>query len=64
MHDTHAGAGSYAIASDHMQKTGEYRDGIARLLDNRTGVGVIDQYVALVKNSTRWASSPSIRVRR
>ena len=66
VHDTHAGAGSYAIASDHMQKTGEYRDGIARLLDNRTGVGVIDQYVALVKKLnpvgklTEYPGSPLI----
>ena len=66
VHDTHAGAGSYTIASDHMQKTGEYRDGIARLLDNRTGVGVIDQYVALVKKLnpvgklTEYPGSPLI----
>ena len=33
--DTHAGAGVYALESDHAQKTGEYIDGIARLW-NRT----------------------------
>ena len=49
VHDTHGGAGNYLIDSDHMQKTGEYRDGIERLWDKRTEVGVIDQYVKLVK---------------
>jgi 23S rRNA (adenine2030-N6)-methyltransferase len=33
--DTHAGAGQYALDSDHARKTGEYIDGIARLW-NRT----------------------------
>lgn len=32
-HDSHAGAGEYPIDSAHMQKTGEYASGIARLLD-------------------------------
>lgn len=49
VHDTHSGAGSYLVSSDHMQKTGEYRDGIARLIDQRTEIGVIDQYVNLIK---------------
>ncbi len=30
--DTHAGAGSYDLGSQEAQKTGEYREGIARLL--------------------------------
>ncbi len=49
VHDTHSGAGNYLIDSTHMQKTGEFHDGIEKLLDQRTGVGVIDQYVKLVK---------------
>lgn len=31
--DTHAGAGRYALESDHAQKLGEWRDGIGRLWD-------------------------------
>ncbi|MED5389943.1 MAG: 23S rRNA (adenine(2030)-N(6))-methyltransferase RlmJ [Pseudomonadota bacterium] len=49
VHDTHGGAGSYLIDSEHMQKTGEYRDGIQRLWEGRTEIGVIDQYVKLVR---------------
>ncbi|HBY49862.1 MAG TPA: 23S rRNA (adenine(2030)-N(6))-methyltransferase RlmJ, partial [Alcanivorax sp.] len=29
VHDTHGGAGVYEVASEHMQKTGEYQEGIA-----------------------------------
>ncbi|MCG8439762.1 MAG: 23S rRNA (adenine(2030)-N(6))-methyltransferase RlmJ [Pseudomonadales bacterium] len=66
VHDTHGGAGNYLIDSDHMQKTGEYRDGIERLWDKRTEVGVIDQYVKLVKQLNpvgklrEYPGSPSI----
>ncbi len=49
VHDTHSGAGNYLIDSEHMQKTGEFHDGIEKLLDHRTEIGVIDQYVKLVK---------------
>ncbi|MCG8393164.1 MAG: 23S rRNA (adenine(2030)-N(6))-methyltransferase RlmJ [Pseudomonadales bacterium] len=49
VHDTHGGAGGYLIDSGHMQKTGEYRDGIERLWDRRTEIGVIDQYVKLIR---------------
>lgn len=36
--DTHAGRGEYDLADAHAQKTGEYRDGIARLWE-RSGLG-------------------------
>jgi len=69
VHDTHAGAGRYAIASEHMQKTSEYQDGIAKLFGKRTGVGVIDQYVSLVEKLnpvgrlTDYPGSPQISAR-
>ncbi len=69
VHDTHAGAGRYAIASEHMQKTGEYQDGIAKLFGKRTGFGVIDQYVSLVEKLnpvgrlTDYPGSPLISAR-
>ncbi|WP_333797525.1 23S rRNA (adenine(2030)-N(6))-methyltransferase RlmJ [Rheinheimera sp.] len=31
-HDSHAGAGLYSLASEQSQKTGEYKDGIGRLM--------------------------------
>ncbi|MDX1802906.1 MAG: 23S rRNA (adenine(2030)-N(6))-methyltransferase RlmJ [Alcanivorax sp.] len=49
VHDTHAGAGSYVIASEHMQKTGEYQDGIGRLFGQRFGDPLLDRYLALVE---------------
>ncbi|WP_040296681.1 23S rRNA (adenine(2030)-N(6))-methyltransferase RlmJ [Alcanivorax hongdengensis] len=48
VHDTHGGAGSYAIANEHMQKTGEYVDGIGRLFGQRFGDPLLDRYLTLV----------------
>ncbi|MEQ9508759.1 MAG: 23S rRNA (adenine(2030)-N(6))-methyltransferase RlmJ [Alloalcanivorax xenomutans] len=48
VHDTHGGAGRYAIDDAHMQKTGEYVDGIARLFGERTGVAAVDRYLSVV----------------
>src|SRR6476619_4212881 len=31
--DTHAGAGSYSLASEEAERTGEWRDGIGRVLE-------------------------------
>ena len=41
VHDTHGGAGVYEVASEHMQKTGEYQEGIARLYGASTGLPLI-----------------------
>ena len=35
--DTHAGIGLYDLSSTEAQKTGEWRDGIGRVLDARPG---------------------------
>lgn len=47
--DTHAGAGLYRVDSPSMQKTGEYRQGISRLLGKRFGVDSLDRYLALIE---------------
>lgn len=49
LHDSHGGAGLYDIDTEHMQKTGEYREGIGRLYGGTTGVAVIDRYLEVVK---------------
>jgi 23S rRNA (adenine2030-N6)-methyltransferase len=47
-HDTHSGSGGYAIHSPDMQKNAEYQNGIGKLFGRKTGVDVIDQYIALI----------------
>ncbi len=56
--DTHAGAGAYTLASEHAQKTLEYRDGIERLwdLDKKDDLlanTTVARYLELVKEFNR-----------
>lgn len=48
-HDTHAGAGFYALSSKEAQKTGEFENGIGRLYQHKLPQGLLSQYVALVR---------------
>jgi 23S rRNA (adenine2030-N6)-methyltransferase len=62
--DTHAGAGGYALLSDHAQKTREYEAGIGRLWNRDDLPEPVADYVRLVKefNQTvglqRYPGSP------
>ena len=47
--DTHAGAGVYALDSEHAEKLGEYRDGIGRLWDRQDLPPLLTDYVAEVR---------------
>lgn len=47
--DTHSGAGLYALDSEHAEKLGEYRDGIARLWERTDLPPMIADYVAEVR---------------
>lgn len=47
--DTHAGAGRYDLASVEAQKTGEYRDGIGRLLAAGETPPALAPYLAVVR---------------
>lgn len=48
-HDTHAGAGVYALCSKEAKKTGEFETGISRLYHQKLPKGLLSQYVNLVK---------------
>ncbi|MCC2096396.1 MAG: 23S rRNA (adenine(2030)-N(6))-methyltransferase RlmJ [Hyphomicrobiales bacterium] len=71
--DTHAGIGSYDLAGDEATRTGEWRDGIARLLDADIPSGIeplLDPYLAIVRewlasggsggHKPRYPGSPSL----
>lgn len=58
--DTHAGIGGYDLASSEAQRTGEWRSGIGRLLEQRVAPPLSD-YLALVRAAgapARYPGSP------
>src|SRR5262245_54802572 len=58
--DTHAGAGTYDLSHASSQRSGEYRDGIARLLDV-PGASLppeVTEYVRLVRDAAGAGHSP------
>ncbi|NJA04250.1 23S rRNA (adenine(2030)-N(6))-methyltransferase RlmJ [Methylomonas sp. MED-D] len=64
--DTHAGAGKYALKSEFAQKTGEYREGIARLWDEKQPLPLLRDYLAAVRAENtgnrlaRYPGSPQL----
>jgi 23S rRNA (adenine2030-N6)-methyltransferase len=67
--DTHAGIGSYDLSSIEAQKTGEWREGIGRLIDAvlpSEAAGILEPYLATVrrendgKGIVRYPGSPQI----
>lgn len=56
--DLHAGRGSYDLAGDEARRTGEWRSGIGRLLDDPPAA--LSDYVALVRRLGLYPGSPAI----
>jgi len=56
--DTHAGLGRYDLLSDPAERTGEWRAGIARLLDGPPSP--LADYVALVERLGLYPGSPAL----
>lgn len=56
--DSHAGAGQYDLITGPAARTGEWRDGIQRLLDSP--VPALDRYLALVREIGLYPGSPSL----
>jgi 23S rRNA (adenine2030-N6)-methyltransferase len=56
--DTHAGAGRYDLAADPAERTGEWRAGIGRLLDDPPPP--LADYVALVGRCGLYPGSPAL----
>ena len=48
--DSHSGAGMYQLEDEYAQKTGEYKDGIAKLIDNEDLPEALQPYIDLVKD--------------
>jgi 23S rRNA (adenine2030-N6)-methyltransferase len=56
--DTHAGIGTYDVMSDQAERTGEWREGIGRLLG--AAPEALAEYVALVEQLGMYPGSPAI----
>jgi 23S rRNA (adenine2030-N6)-methyltransferase len=69
--DSHAGAGHYDLSGTEAQKTGEWRDGIGRVLDASDAPPIIVRYVAAVRAAqtpetdgvTLYPGSPRLALR-
>ncbi|ASP47387.1 23S rRNA (adenine(2030)-N(6))-methyltransferase RlmJ [Cognaticolwellia beringensis] len=51
--DSHSGAGMYQLADEYAQKTGEYKDGIAKLIGNNDLPEALQPFIDLVKDLNR-----------
>ncbi len=48
--DSHSGAGMYSLEDEYAQKTGEYKDGIAKLIDLQNIPDELSPYIELIKS--------------
>jgi len=48
--DSHSGAGMYQLTEEYAQKTGEYKQGIAKLINNDDVPDALEEYIALIKS--------------
>lgn len=47
--DSHSGAGIYQLKDEYAQKTGEYKDGIAKLINNDDLPEALEPYIDIIK---------------
>ncbi|AAZ24585.1 23S rRNA (adenine(2030)-N(6))-methyltransferase RlmJ [Colwellia psychrerythraea] len=48
--DSHSGAGMYQLADEYAQKTGEYKDGIAKIINDEDAPESLEPYLSLIKS--------------
>lgn len=48
--DSHSGAGMYKLTDDYAQKTGEYKQGIAKLINNTDIPESLEEYITLIQS--------------
>ena len=56
--DTHAGCGQYDLSSEEAQKTGEWKNGIGRLLDSEDPA--LQDYLSAVRDLGLYPGSPAL----
>lgn len=58
--DSHSGAGMYQLEDEYAQKTAEYKDGIAKLIDNEDLPEALQPYIDLVKEINQAEQSDEL----
>lgn len=58
--DSHSGAGMYQLEDEYAQKTGEYKDGIAKLINNNDLPEALQPYIDLVKDINQAEQSDEL----
>jgi len=48
--DSHSGAGMYQLADEYAQKTGEYKDCIAKLVNDKNAPEGLESYLSLINS--------------
>jgi len=48
--DSHSGAGMYQLADEYAQKTGEYKDGIAKIINDEDAPESLEPYLSLIRS--------------
>lgn len=48
--DSHSGAGMYQLTEEYAQKTGEYKQGIAKLINNNDIPEALEEYIELIQS--------------
>ena len=48
--DSHSGAGMYQLADEFAQKTGEYKDGIAKIINDDSAPEALEPYLSLINS--------------
>jgi 23S rRNA (adenine2030-N6)-methyltransferase len=48
--DSHSGAGMYRLSEEYAQKTGEYKQGIAKLINNDDTPEALEEYLTLIQS--------------
>jgi len=48
--DSHSGAGMYQLADEYAQKTGEFKDGIAKIINDANAPEALEPYLSLINS--------------
>ena len=60
--DSHSGAGMYQLADEYAQKTGEYKDGIAKIMNDEDAPESLEPYLSLINSLNLNPSDEELEV--
>jgi 23S rRNA (adenine2030-N6)-methyltransferase len=60
--DSHSGAGMYQLADEYAQKTGEYKDGIAKIINDENAPEALEPYLSLINSLNLTPSDGDLEI--